>query len=69
LVRSILETFDTPLSPADVAERMHLLWAMQREVAAQFREILLLGEVRREPPGVILHELLDLTSLYTRETD
>ena len=42
---------------------------MRCEVAAQFRETLLLGEVRREPPGAILHELLDLTSLYTRDMD
>jgi len=69
LAPSILETFDTPLSHADVVERLHLLWAMRREVAAQVRETLLLGEVRREPPGAVLHELLDLTSLYTRDTD
>ena len=69
LAPSILETFDTQLSHAEVVERLHLLWAMRREVASQVREILLLGEVRREPPGVILHELLDLTSLYTRDTD
>jgi len=69
LAPSILETFETQLTHAEVVERLHLLWAMRREVASQVREILLLGEVRREPPGVILHELLDLTSLYTRDTD
>jgi len=68
LAPSILETFETSLSYADVVERLHLLWAMRREVAAQVRETLLLGEVRREPPGAVLHELLDLTSLYTRDT-
>jgi len=69
LALSILETFDTPLSHTDVVERLHLLWAMRRKVAAQVCETLLMGEVRREPPGVVLHELLDLTSLYTRDTD
>jgi len=69
LAPSILKTFDTSLSHADVVERLHLLWAMRREVAAQFHETLLLGEVCREPPGAVLHELLDLTSLYTRDTD
>ena len=69
LALSILETFETQLSHTDVVERLHFLWAMRREVAAQVRGTLLMGEVRREPPGVVLHELLDLTSLYTRETD
>jgi len=69
LAPSILETFDTSLSHADVVEHLHLLWAMRRKVAAQVRETLLLGELRREPPGAVLHELLDLTSLYTRDTD
>ena len=57
------------MSHAQVLECLHLLWAMRREVAAQVQETLLLGEVRREPPGAVLHELLDLTSLYTRDTD
>ena len=35
LASSILETFDTPLSHTDVVERLHLLWAMRCEVAAQ----------------------------------
>jgi len=69
LAPSILETFDTQLTQAEVAERLHLLWAMRHEVAAQVRETLLLGEVCREPPGTVLHELLDLTVLYTRDTD
>ena len=42
---------------------------MRRDVASQVREIILLGQVRQEPPAVILNELLDLTELYMRETD
>jgi len=42
---------------------------MRREVASQVWEVILLGEVRHEPPGTVLHELLDLTELYTRDTD
>jgi len=69
LAPSILETFDTQLTQAEVTERLHLLWLMRREVASQVPEIILLGEVRHEPPGAVLHKLLDLTELYTRDTD
>jgi len=68
LAPSILET-DTQLTQAKVTERLHLLWMMRCEVASQVREIILLREVRREPPGTVLHELLDLTELYTWDTD
>ena len=66
LAPSILEIFDTQLTQAEVTERLHLLWMMRREVASQVRGVILLGEVRREPPGAVLHELLDLTELYTQ---
>ena len=68
LAPSIVESLDTGLSLADVTERLHLLWSMRRDVATQVREVILLGQVRQEPPAVILNELLDLTKLYTRDT-
>ena len=34
LAPSNLDTFDTPLTHAEVVEHLHLLWAMRREVAA-----------------------------------
>jgi len=68
LAPSILENFDTELSQADITERLHLLWSMRHDVATQVLDIILLGQVRQEPPAIILNELLDLTELYTRET-
>ena len=68
LAPSIVENFDTALTQADVTERLHLPWAMRRDVATQVREVILLGQVREEPPAIILNELLDLTELYTRNT-
>jgi len=68
LAPSIVESFDTGLSPADVTERLHLLWSMRRDVATHVREVILLGQMRQEPPAAILNELLDLTELYTRDT-
>ena len=69
LAPSIIDNFDTDFSLADLIERLLLLWAMRRDVASQVREIILLGQVRQEPPVVILNELLDLTELYMRDTD
>ena len=43
LAPSILESFETQLTQADVTERLQLLWMMRREVASQVREIILLG--------------------------
>jgi len=69
LAPSILGSFDTPLTQAEVIERLQLLWSMRRDVATQVRDVILLGQVRQDPPAVILNELLDLTELYTRDTN
>ena len=69
LATSTVDTFDTDFSVADIIERLLLLWLMRRDVASQVREIILLGQVRQEPPALILNELLDLTELYMRDTD
>jgi len=69
LAPSILENFDTPLMQMEITERLHLLWSMRHDVATQVRDIILLGQVRQEPPAIILNELLDLTELYTRDTN
>ena len=69
LAPSILDSFDTQLMQAEVTKRLQLLWLMQCEVDSQVCEIVLLEQVRHEPPGALLHELLDLTELYTRDTD
>jgi len=68
LAPSIPESFDTQLTQAEVTERLQLLWMMRHEVASQVWEVILLGQVRHEPRGAVLHELLDLTELYTRDT-
>ena len=41
---------------------------MRREVATQVRDIILLGQACREPPGAILLELLELAEQYTEDT-
>jgi len=69
LAPSILDGFNTQLTQAEVTEHLQLLWMMWREVASQVSEIVLLGQVCHEPPGAVLHELLDLTDLYTRDTN
>ena len=69
LASSTVDTFDTDFTVTDLIERLLLLWMMRRDVASQVREIILLGQVRQEPPAVILNELLDLTELYMRDTD
>jgi len=66
---STVEIFDTDLTAADIMERLTLLMLMRHDVASQVREIILLGQVREEPPAVILNELLDLTELYMRDPD
>ena len=40
---------------------------MRREVASQVRDTILLGHVRRQPPEVILHELLELAELLASD--
>ena len=65
LVPSILDGFATELTGTEVADRLQLLWLMRREVATQVRDIILLGQVRREPPGAVLLELLKLVSMKT----
>ena len=42
---------------------------MRREVATQVHDIILLGQVRREPAGAVLLELLELAELYTADTE
>jgi len=69
LASSTVDTFDTDFTVTDLIERLLLLWMMRRDVASQVREIILLGQVRQEPPVVILNELLDLSELYMRDTD
>jgi len=69
LAPSVLDSFDTQLTQAEVTERLQLLWMMRHDVASQVRDIILLGQVCQESPGVVLNELLDLTELYTRGTN
>jgi len=69
LAPSVLDSFKTQLTQADVTERLQLLWLMRRDVASQVQDIILLGQMRQEPPAVVPNELLDLTELYTRDTN
>ena len=41
---------------------------MRREVTTRVRDIILLGNARREPPGAVLLELLELAEQYTEDT-
>jgi len=68
LVPSILDGFATELTGAQVTERLQLLWLMRQEVATQVCDIILLGHARREPPGAVLLELLELAEQYTEDT-
>ena len=68
LVPAILEGFVTTLTGNEVAERLQLLWLMRRDVASQVRDILLLGQARREPAGLVLMEVLDLVEQYIENT-
>ena len=65
---SILDDFATKLTGAQVAKRLQLLWLMRREVATRVCDIILLGHARREPPGGVLLELLELAEQYTADT-
>jgi len=68
LVPSIMSGFATALTPAEVTDRLQLLWLMRREVATQVRDIILLGHVHQEPPGAVLLKLLKLVEQYTSDT-
>ena len=68
LVPSILDGFATELTGAQATERLQLLLLMRREVATLVCDIILLGQACREPPGVILLELLELAEQYTEDT-
>ena len=69
LAPSILESYDTSLTQVEITECLQLLWSMWHDVATQVWDVILLGQVCQEPPAIILNELLDLTELYTRDTN
>ena len=64
LVSAILIGFTTSLSHEEVAERLQLLWLMGRESATQVRDVILLGQARREPAGMVPAELLEWAAPY-----
>ena len=64
LVSAIHIGFTTSLSHEEVAERLQLLWLMGRESATQVRDVILLGQARREPAGMVLAELLEWAAPY-----
>ena len=68
LVSAIQIGFTTTLSHDEVAERLQLLWLMGRDVASQVRDVILLGQARRELAGMVLSELLELATQYTEGT-
>jgi len=68
LASAILIGFTTTLSCEEVAERLQLLWLMRLEVAGQVRDVILLGQARREPAGMVLSQLLELAEQYTEDT-
>ena len=65
LVSAILIGFTTSLSREEIAECLQLLWLMGGESATQVRDVILLGQARREPAGMVLAELLEWAAPYT----
>ena len=65
LVSAILIGFTTSLSHEEVAMCLKLLWLMGRESATQVQNVILLGQARHEPAGMVLAELLEWAAPYT----
>jgi len=65
LVSAIMIGFTTPMSHEEVAVHLQLLWLMGRESATQVRDVILLGQARREPASLVLAELLEWAAPYT----
>jgi len=67
LVPTILCTFATTLSAADLTERLEWLWLMRRDVATRARDAALRGRLLRQPDDRTLSELIRLLEMYAAD--
>ena len=67
LVPTILRTFATSLSAADLTERLEWLWLMRRDVATRARGAALRGHLLRRPDDRTLSDVIRLLEMFAAD--
>jgi len=69
LVPTILRTFATSLSTADLTECLEWLWLMHRDVATRALDVALRGRLLRRPDECTLSEVIRLLEMFAADIE